>query len=49
VPVVAEVRRDDTAREPLPEGCTVLAFPSSVDEQIRVLRRSARRRPHTPR
>jgi len=40
IPVVAEVRRGD----PAPDGCTVLAFPSSVDEQVRILRRSARRR-----
>ena len=42
VPVVVEVRRDDD-RPPDVEGCTVLPFPSSVDEQIRVLHRAARR------
>jgi hypothetical protein len=40
LPVVAEVRRD----RPVPDGCTALPFPSSIDEQIRVLRRTARRR-----
>ena len=38
-PVVVERRRDD--ERPVPEGCEVLPFPSSVEEQIRVLHRSA--------
>jgi hypothetical protein len=42
VPVVVEVRRDDAPPADV-DGCTVLPFPSSVDEQIRVLHRAARR------
>jgi hypothetical protein len=42
VPVVVEVRRDGD-RPPDVDGCTVLPFPSSVDEQVRVLHRAARR------
>jgi hypothetical protein len=48
VPVVLEVRRDDDA-PPDVDGCTVLRFPSSVDEQIRVLHRAARRFEHRSR
>jgi hypothetical protein len=48
VPVVVEVRRDDDS-PPDADGCTVLRFPSSVDEQIRVLHRAARRFEHPAR
>jgi hypothetical protein len=48
VPVVVEIRRDDAA-PPDVDGCTVLPFPSSIDEQIRVLHRAARRFEHRSR
>lgn len=45
VPVVVERRPDDDVT-PVPDGCSVLPFPSSVEEQVALLHRSARRRPH---
>ena len=43
VPVVVEVRREPGAVVEVPPGCTALPFPTSVDGQVRVLRRAATR------